>query len=333
MQGKVLGVGALGLILVISGALGLNRWHQHRLEAERESANTPVLVALRGLNQGEALGPLDFRMRAWPSDAIPDGAITEPAGIEGRVLSASLQAGEPILLSKLAAVGALTGLVQRIAIGHRAISLKVNDANGVNGFIQPGHRVDLIAHLPASSAGSLANFARQGPAITRSLIDDVLVIAVDREAQTEQGRPKSSSVVTLEVKANDVERIEHTRQVGSISLALRADGDISASKTEGQTSASLWGKGSTPRSSQLVSPPVAPTQAQTVSVTVPDSVTVPNSATASVLSTVPILSTVPAKAPITEPQTTPSATAQRVALPLRCIEVLDGLRQRKECLP
>jgi Flp pilus assembly protein CpaB len=61
----------------------------------------------------------------------------------------------------------------------------------------------------------------QHPALTRGLIEDVLVIAVDREAQTDQGRPKSTLELTLEIKAADVERFEHARQLGAISLALR----------------------------------------------------------------------------------------------------------------
>lgn len=300
MQGRAYVVGTLGLVLVLGGAMGLSNWHRQAIESERQSLSTPVLVALRGLNQGEAMGPLDFRMRDWPSDALPEGAITDSAGIEGRVLSASVQAGEPILLSKLAAVGALTGLVQRIGAGHRAISLKVNDANAVNGFIQPGHRVDVIAYLPGTASPGLSALGRQNPALTRTLIEDVPVIAVDREAQGEQGRPKSSSVVTLEVRAADVERIEHARQVGSVSLVLRADGDNSQAASRGQTSATLWSNAAITQH-KLTGREAQALNQQTLQISEPSIATLP-------------LEVIPKKV-------------------LPCIEVFDGLKQSRECLP
>ena len=312
MQGKTYLVAALGLGLALGGAFGISRWHQHALEAERQRLSVPVLVALRGLNQGEELGPFDFRMSAWPADALPEGAIMDAAGIEGRVLSASLQAGEPILLGKLAAVGALTGLVQRISPGHRAVSLKVTDASAVNGFIQPGHRVDVIAYLPGSAAPGLAGLAAQNPALTRSLIDDVVVLAVDREAQADQGRPKASSVLTLEIKAADLERFEHARQTGSISLALRADGDKTPLVSSGQTSASLWSSASRVKPGANPIPAVQQRPAMTQ-----QEAPVP---VASPVSAAPL---VPAASPV------PVASPE----PLRCVALIEGLKLSKECSP
>jgi len=289
MQGKAAMVaGALGFVFVLGGAVGLNHWHQRAIESERNRLSTPVLVALRGLNQGEAMGPLDFRMRDWPSESLPEGAITDQAGMEGRVLTASVQAGEPIVMSKLAPVGALTGLVQRISQGHRAISLKVTDASAVNGFIQPGHKVDIVAYLPGSAASGLSALGRQQAALTRTLIEDVLVMAVDREAQSENGRPKSSSVVTLELLASDIERLEHARQIGSVSLVLRADGDAGLEASRGQTSTSLWRP---PARAREITKPKAPPEVQV------------------------------------------ATNAAHTAQAPHCIEVFEGLKPGKECLP
>lgn len=307
MQGKAFWVGALGLCLALGGAFGMSRWHQHALEAERQRSSTPVLVALRGLNQGEALGPFDFRMSAWPSDALPEGAVLDPAGVEGRVLNASLQAGEPILLGKLAPVGAATGLVQRISLGHRAISLKVSEASGVNGFVQPGHRVDVIAYLPGSASAGLAGLSTHSPAKTRSLIQDVLVLAVDREAQNDQGRPRASSIVTLEIKAEDQERFEHARQLGAMSLSLRADGDSRLLQSSGQSSASLWANDKPSKSASRLDAAKHPgafektTRAAWVS------------------------------KPASPAQAQPFE--RREPAPQSCVEVIEGLKLRQECLP
>ena len=307
MQGKAFWVGALGLCLALGGAFGMSSWHQYALDAERQRSSTPVLVALRALNQGEALGPFDFRMSAWPSDALPEGAVLDSAGVEGRVLNASLQAGEPILLGKLAPVGAATGLVQRISLGHRAISLKVSEASGVNGFVQPGHRVDVIAYLPGSASAGLAGLSAHSPAKTRSLIQDVLVLAVDREAQSDQGRPRASSVVTLEIKAEDQERFEHARQLGAMSLSLRADGDSHLLQSSGQSSASLWSNDQLSKKSSRTdtTKPLGAFEKATAAERFSKSAS--------------------------PPQAQP--LERREPATQSCVEVIEGLRLHKECLP
>ena len=230
---------AAGLALVLAGGIGLNHWLESRLQREREIHTTSVVVARHALDQGSAIGSLDWRKADWPSASVPEGAIVDASGLEGRVLSASLQAGEPIVVAKLAPVGAMTGLVQRLRPGHRALSVKVNEASGVNGFIQPGHRVDVIAHLPGVGASGIGALARSEEAISLTVLQDLLVLAVDREASPEQARPRQAAVITLEVAPQEAERLEHARSAGTISLILRADGDRDPWASRGQTRASL----------------------------------------------------------------------------------------------
>jgi len=230
---------AAGLALLLGGGFGLQHWFETRLQREREISTTAIVVARHALDQGSALGGFDWRSVNWPSESVPEGAILEASGLEGRVLSASLQPGEPIVIGKLAPVGAMTGLVQRLRPGHRALSVKVNEASGVNGFIQPGHRVDVIAHLPGQGAPSLGALARNEEAVSFTVLQDLLVLAVDREASAEQAKPRQTAVVTLELAPQDAERLEHARNAGTVSLILRADGDRAPWSSRGETRASL----------------------------------------------------------------------------------------------
>jgi Flp pilus assembly protein CpaB len=152
----------------------------------------------------------------------------------------------------------------------------------------------VIAYLPGSAAPGLAGLAAQNPALTRSLIEDFSVLAVDREAQAEQGRPKSSSVLTLEIKAADLERFEHARQTGSISLALRADGDKTPLDSKGQTSASLWSNAS--KLKPVFNPSPAAPQRPTMTQQAPHD---------------------------------PGTSSE----PLQCVSLIEGLKLSKECLP
>jgi pilus assembly protein CpaB len=230
---------AAGLALLLGGGLGLQHWFEARLQREREISTTAIVAARHALDQGSALGGFDWRMVNWPSESVPEGAILEASGLEGRVLSASLQQGEPIVIGKLAPVGAMTGLVQRLRPGHRALSVKVNEASGVNGFIQPGHRVDVLAHLPGQGSSSLGALARTEEAVSLTVLQDLLVLAVDRDAGAEQAKPRQTAVVTLELTPQDAERLEHARNAGTVSLILRADGDHAPWSSRGETRASL----------------------------------------------------------------------------------------------
>jgi pilus assembly protein CpaB len=230
---------AAGLALLLGGGLGLQHWFEARLQREREISTTAIVAARHALDQGSALGGFDWRMVNWPSESVPEGAILEASGLEGRVLSASLQQGEPIVIGKLAPVGAMTGLVQRLRPGRRALSVKVNEASGVNGFIQPGHRVDVLAHLPGQGSSSLGALARTEEAVSLTVLQDLLVLAVDRDASAEQAKPRQTAVVTLELTPQDAERLEHARNAGTVSLILRADGDHAPWSSRGETRASL----------------------------------------------------------------------------------------------
>jgi len=236
---RSLSMAAAGLALLLAGGAGLQHWFEARLQQERATGTTTIIVARHALDQGSAIGGLDWRAVSWPAESVPEDAILDASGLEGRVLAASLQAGEPILMAKLAPVGAMTGLVQRLRPGHRALSVKVNEASGVNGFVQPGHRVDVIAHLPGVGAPGIGALARSEEAVSLTVLQDLAVLAVDREASTEQAKPRQTAVVTLAVTPLEAERLEHARSAGTISLVLRADGDHSPWTSRGQTRASL----------------------------------------------------------------------------------------------
>lgn len=236
---RSLSMAAAGLALLLAGGAGLQHWFEARLQQERATGTTTIIVARHALDQGSAIGGLDWRAVSWPAESVPEDAILDASGLEGRVLAASLQAGEPILMAKLAPVGAMTGLVQRLRPGHRALSVKVNEASGVNGFVQPGHRVDVIAHLPGVGASGIGALARSEEAVSLTVLQDLAVLAVDREASTEQAKPRQTAVVTLAVTPLEAERLEHARSAGTISLVLRADGDHSPWTSRGQTRASL----------------------------------------------------------------------------------------------
>ncbi len=75
---------------------------------------------------------------------LPKGAILKREDAVGRGVISDLYQGEPILESRLAAVGSGGGLAATIPQGMRACAVKVDDVVGVAGFVTPGMRVDVL---------------------------------------------------------------------------------------------------------------------------------------------------------------------------------------------
>lgn len=123
-------------------------------------AGTPVLVAVRDLAPGMALGPADVAVRTMPPELVPGGALGDPAGVAGRQVVGGVRAGEALtdvrLLGPVAAVAA-AGVPDAAGV-----PVRLADA-GVAGLLTPGTRVDLVAAGaeggPAAPAGEPAVLA------------------------------------------------------------------------------------------------------------------------------------------------------------------------------
>ena len=97
-------------------------------------------ATLENLEEGVGLIDKDLRAIAWPSDAVPEGAFTDPQELVGRGLIQPISQNETVLPARLAPVGAGAGLPPVIPEGMRAVSVRVNDVIGVASTkdISPG---------------------------------------------------------------------------------------------------------------------------------------------------------------------------------------------------
>ena len=92
---------------------------------------------------GNVLEPGFLKVVDWPKDNQLPGAAGE-IKLKGRVLRYPLVAGEIVLEGKLAPKGTPGGLAGIIQNDKRAVTVKVDEASGVAGFIMPGNRVDVV---------------------------------------------------------------------------------------------------------------------------------------------------------------------------------------------
>lgn len=199
------------------------------------SANR-IVVAATDVSLGQRLSPDMLKSSDWPADSVPPGALRDPLVLNGRVLKSSVLRGEPLTEAKLAPVGTLGGLSALIAEGKRAITVRVNDVIGVAGFALPGNFVDILVSTQATAGAQ-----HDDQAISKIVLERILVLAVAQEVSRDDTKPRVVNAVTLEVAPEQAEKLDLARSVGTLSLVLRNQVDPQPGTTAGATKTSLLG--------------------------------------------------------------------------------------------
>jgi pilus assembly protein CpaB len=208
-----------------------SRW----VQSQGPRAGGQLAVAAVDVEIGAKLVPEMLRLVTWPAGNEPTGAFATIAMLDGRVVKTSLTKGEPILEGKLAPAGTQGGLSAVVAEGKRAMTVRVNDVVGVAGFALPGNFVDIMVNTQ-SDKGKQAD---KDNAISKIVLERILVLAIAQEANRDETKPKVVNAVTLEVTPQQAENLDLARSVGTLSLVLRNQVDIKAALTEGGTKASM----------------------------------------------------------------------------------------------
>ena len=198
---------------------------------------TPVVVAASSLDLGAALRAEDMRTINWPAEAVPAGTFSNPQELVGRGLITPVAQNEPLLPTKLAPVGAGSGLPPMIPDGMRAVSVRVNDVIGVAGYVLPGSKVDVLVTVsPTNQTTDMTS---------KVILTNVTVLTagtrIERDVEKDN-KPVSVSVVTLLVDPLQAEALTLASTEGKIQLALRNPLDKTMPSTPGIKPAILLGQ-------------------------------------------------------------------------------------------
>ena len=227
---------AVGLVAVAMAA----KWMGQQAASDRK----PVIVVTKNLLAGEAITADAVQVVSWPSDGLPEGAFAEAAKVEGRVTRVQMFKGEPVLGLKLAPLGTKAGLDSLIKPGHRAITVKVNEVLGVAGFLASGSYVDLLVNIKDDKEKS----------VSRVVLERIMILAVAQESQRpDETKPKVVDAVTLEVTPPQAEKIDLARNIGTLSLMLRNQGDTVQAPTAGMRKQDLFDDASPASKNMLAS--------------------------------------------------------------------------------
>jgi pilus assembly protein CpaB len=185
-----------------------------------------VLIAKADIGMGTAVSGQDLQWQAWPAATTGGTYITKsdrPNAIEelaGAITRAPFTAGEPIRDNKLIKTDGAAGFMAAILpSGMRAISTEISPETGAGGFILPNDRVDVIL-----TRRPRENDSKSGSSSTsETILTNIRVLAIDQTVEEKNGqRVVVGKTATLELAPRQAESLALSRQLGTLSLALRS---------------------------------------------------------------------------------------------------------------
>lgn len=211
---------------------------------------TQVIVAATDIKLGSVLRDVDLTTANFVG-SLPKGAILKKQDAIGRGVVSDLYQGEPVLDSRLAAVGSGGGLAATIRQGMRACAVKVDEVVGVAGFVTPGMRVDVL--ISGNPPGPV-NVA-EGQKV-RTLFQNVEVLSAGTDIQKDsEGKPKSVQVVNLLVTPEQAEMLSLASTQTHIQLVLRNPLDTEVAQVPGSALMNLYND---PNAKRVLKPLAAP---------------------------------------------------------------------------
>ena len=241
------------LILVLALAAAMGLMTSYAVYQGVRGARGPlgnveeIVVAGANIDLGEALTPKHVKMTPWPKSALPPGYLRSVKEVEGRVARVSVAPGEPILEARLAPAGQGGLMPVLVPFGKRAVTIKVDEALQKSGFVLPNSRVDVLATMARKPGESKES---------RTVIQDVTVLAADQTVEMKDNKPVTLTTVTLALSPPEAERLALAQNEGKLMLTLRNLRDGGVVSTPGVNTAQLMGTAAPPPAQEKA--PAAP---------------------------------------------------------------------------
>lgn len=232
---------------------------------KQPSKTVSVVVAAEDISADTVISPGMLRIETVPESQMLPGAATRTTDVIQKVTTIPVRIGEQLVTTMIVDKATAFGLAGIIPPGTRAMTIAVDSADAVSGFLQPGDHVDV-----------LATFAQGADSVARTILQDVVLLAVNanlrpvaREQPAGEARgatqgqtPEATTTrVTIAVTPSEAERLVAAQYKGKLKIGLRGLNDNSRSATSGASLNAIFGIAEQPTGvSAPVQQPMALTQ-------------------------------------------------------------------------
>ena len=198
-----------------------------QVEAQPVQQNVRILVAVTDLPAGTLVQEQHMKWQAWPEDDdIEDLYVVENVrpleDFVGTVVRHGVAAGEPVTDSRMIKPGQSGFLAAVLNPGKRAVSIPVDMTSGIAGFVFPGDRVDVILTHALVQESEVEGETSAPRRASETILTDVRVVAMDQSTNDQNQEASVRRVATLEVSPKGAEIVAVAKELGGLSLSLRA---------------------------------------------------------------------------------------------------------------
>ncbi|MCO6431951.1 MAG: Flp pilus assembly protein CpaB [Deltaproteobacteria bacterium] len=186
-------------------------------EGPKTEVTAEVLVPKERIAPGKRLKSDMFAIEVRPVNGMETLVVKDFKDIEGAFSSSVIAAKAPLLKDYLTFAPPANEVTERIPHGYRGMTISVNAESGVEGWVRPGVRVDVLW---------TSNY--RGKATVNTIVENVEVLSAERSTDAQAIADSDAPIpshVTLAVTADDANRIQLAKASGSLSLVLRGAGD------------------------------------------------------------------------------------------------------------
>ena len=212
----LLGLAVAGGSAYVAGGYMNSQFAAQKAALDPQYTVSRIVVASQDIPFGVPLTAQMLRYQDWPKAALPQGSFQDIAdlvksGSDPRRAKSAVPAGIPVLASEVSGFGEKVTLVNTLGENGRAMAIKVDAVTAVGGFVTPGDRVDVI--LTQGRAENMRSV---------TILQDIRVLGVDQTSDESSDKATVARTVTVEVTAEQSQKLALAQKVGTLSLSLRS---------------------------------------------------------------------------------------------------------------
>ena len=217
----------IALLSAVVVGLALYQFLQEMKEP-RQTPHTTVVVAAVDIPENTQITAEMVTLQSISDDSLLPHYMLDTESVIGKIVTGNIYAGEQIIRERLVGIGETDSerktLAYTVEPGMRAVTIFVNRDTGLENFLKPGNRVDIITNYAHEETRLVLNEESklewvQVPT-SQLLAQNITILAVgtvmDKTGSTEY------TTVTLQVTPQDALNISAVSWWGNLRLLLRS---------------------------------------------------------------------------------------------------------------
>ena len=185
-----------------------------------------VLVAKSDLTRGQVIDAADIGWQTWPAAAANSSFIKkseQPNAMDqfvGAMVRVGMVAGDPIRGPYVVMAKGSGFMAAVLPEGMRAAAVDIAPDTSAGGFILPDDRVDVLLTRRDKDAEKQTGVEKY---VSDTILRNIRVLAIDQTIDDKNSnKTLLGKTATLELTEPQAEMLSLSRQVGTVSLALRS---------------------------------------------------------------------------------------------------------------